>query len=119
MSLAPLLCWGRVGLGVVAMAAPRLPARPWVGDDADRPSVKLLSRSMGARDLAIGLGGVVALREGMPARRWIQAGAICDAMDMVGTLIHFRSLPRLGRLFVLAVTSSSLGLSAHLARRSV
>ncbi|MEO6121441.1 MAG: hypothetical protein ABIW46_02810, partial [Acidimicrobiales bacterium] len=69
-SATRLLALGRVALGVTAMVAPTLPSRPWVGGDATRPTIKLFARSLGARDLAIGLGGVLAFRRGAPVRGW-------------------------------------------------
>ena len=54
------LAWARVALGVAAFALPRLPATPWIGKDASRPSSRLLSRALGARDVALGLGALVS-----------------------------------------------------------
>lgn len=108
---ARLLAWGRVGLGITAIVAPALPARPWVGDEADRPAVRLLCRSLGARDLAVGLGGVLAFRHRTPVRGWVEAGGLCDVGDLAGTLVHFRSLPRLGRLAIVAVTAGAIVVS--------
>ncbi|MDP9388535.1 MAG: hypothetical protein M3Q48_11655, partial [Actinomycetota bacterium] len=67
------LSYGRVGLGVTALVAPRLPSAPWVGDaDARRPAVQLFARALGARDVALGLGPVLALRHHAPARGWLE-----------------------------------------------
>lgn len=112
---AGALAAGRVALGVTAMLAPALPSRPWVGADATRPTIKLLARSLGARDLAIGLGGLLALRHDGPVRGWMEAGGVCDLGDLAGTLVHFRALPRTGRLLILAVTSASAAASGFLA----
>jgi len=58
---ARALASARVALGVTAFALPRLPARPWVGTDAARPSVEVMGRALGARDVALGLGALLAL----------------------------------------------------------
>ncbi len=99
------------------MGAPALPSRPWVGAEAARPAVKLFARSMGARDVALGLGALLALRHDAPVRGWVEAGGLCDAGDVVGTLVHFRDLPRLGRLVIVAVAGGSMVASRWLATR--
>ncbi|MDQ1397665.1 MAG: hypothetical protein QOG64_2924 [Acidimicrobiaceae bacterium] len=98
------LAYARIGLGVSAVLAPTLPARPWVGDDADRPAVKVLARALGGRDIALGLGAVLALSHDGPVRGWIEGAALADAGDLAATLLSFRSLPRAGRLGIVGVT---------------
>jgi hypothetical protein len=112
-----VLGWLRVGLGVLALVAPSAPARPWVGRDATRPSVKTLARALGARDLALGLGTVLARRHGAPLRGWLEGSALADAGDAVATLIGWRTRPSLGRLAVLAAASGGAISCGLLARR--
>lgn len=113
---ARLLSYARVGLGVTAFVAPRLPSVPWVGDaEARRPSVQLLARSLGARDVALGVGPVLALRHGAPARGWVEAGGLADAGDLVGTLVAWRTLPRRTRLVMVGIITASLAASRVLA----
>ena len=64
----------RVGVGVVAFAAPGLLSRSWTGGAGDGPSGQVpgqvpgrvlgqvLGRALGGRDLALGLGALAALR---------------------------------------------------------
>lgn len=106
---ARLLSYGRIALGVTAMLAPRLPSQPWVGGaEARRPSLQLFARSLGARDVALGLGPVLALRHGAPARGWIEAGGLADAGDLVGTCVAWRTLPRRTRLVMLGIITTSM-----------
>lgn len=104
-------CWlsyARIGLGVSALVTPRLPSTPWVGDvEARRPAVKLFARSLGARDVALGLGPVLALRRDAPVRGWVEAGGLADAGDLVGTLMAWRDLPRRTRLVMLGIITGS------------
>jgi hypothetical protein len=97
---------GRVALGLTALAWPSVPARPWVGAAADNLAARVFGRALGARDLAMGLGALTALRrpaaEPGPACAWVIAGALSDALDVVATLSSWRELPRTGRWLVAA-----------------
>lgn len=101
--LAANLAWARIGLGATAILLPSLPLRPWVGGEtARKPRAKLLARALGARDIALGLGVILALRHDAPLRGWVEGGGLADAGDVVATLLAFSSLPRFGRWLVLA-----------------
>ena len=95
---------GRVALGLAALARPSVPARPWVGAAADGVAARVFGRALGARDVALGLGTLGALRslaaEPGPARAWVAAGALSDALDVAATLSSWRDLPPKGRWLV-------------------
>jgi hypothetical protein len=97
---------GRVALGVTALAWPSVPARPWVGAAADGVAARVFGRALGARDLALGLGALAALRgpgaEAGTARAWVAAGALSDALDVVASVSSWRELPRVTRWLVAA-----------------
>jgi len=97
---------GRVALGVIALAWPAVPARPWVGAAADNVAARVLGRALGARDLALGLGALAALQgpaaAAGPARAWVGAGALSDALDVAATMASWRELPRFTRWLVVA-----------------
>jgi hypothetical protein len=108
---------GRMAFGVAFLLAPGLAARGWVGGDAQRPGAKVLTRALGARDLALGLGVVIAQDQGAPVRGWLEASALADAGDFLGTLLGGRDLPPLGRAGVLALAGGSAAVAAWLARQ--
>ena len=111
--LAEAVAVGRVAIGIVALAAPTVPLRPWVGRDfAWQPRAKLLARSLGARDLALGIGVLLALRHDTPVRGWVEGSGLADAGDTVATLMAFGKLPKASRWLVLA----SAGGAAAIAR---
>jgi hypothetical protein len=113
---ATALAWGRIGIGVASVAAPRAALAPWVGeDDAARPSVRLLARSLGGRDIALGVGTLLAMSHDAPVRGWIEAGALADAADTVGSVLVFRGLPTKTRWLFVAVSGGAVALGRILA----
>ena len=101
--IAEAIALGRIGIGIIALVAPTVPLRPWVGRDfAWQPRAKLLARSLGARDLALGVGVMLALRHKSPVRGWVEGAALADAGDTLATLLAFGKLPKSGRWLVLA-----------------
>ena len=106
---ATLVAAGRVAIGVTALAWPSVPSRPWVGATADDLTARVFGRALGARDLALGLGALAALRrpaaeagQAGSASAWVAAGALSDALDVVASLASWRDLPRAGRWLVAA-----------------
>jgi hypothetical protein len=97
---------GRVALGLTALAWPSVPARPWTGAGNDDLTARVFGRALGARDLALGLGALAALRDQaaspQSARSWVAAGALSDALDVAASLAAWRELPRVTRWLVVA-----------------
>src|ERR687896_1715604 len=111
--LAGLISLGRFIFGVAFIAQPRLMERAWIGKQARVPGAQLLARAVGARDLALGLGGLQALlRNDGSARPWLAAAAVCDAVDFGATWAAGRTIPRQARTGVLAIASVFSLLSA-------
>jgi hypothetical protein len=114
--LAQLVAVGRIGIGCTALAAPTLMTRPWIGDAAESPDARLLSRTMGGRDLALGLGTLRALAVAdAEARPWVALAGMADAVDAAVTLLAFRRLPRLTRWGILASTLGAAVVSFRVA----
>jgi hypothetical protein len=108
----------RCALGLAALAAPTVPLAPWVGEARSAPAVRLLARALGARDLALGLGALLALSGDGPVRGWMEAAALADAGDVLVTLGTSAIGPRRGRLAVLAAAAGG-ATCAGLAARHV
>ena len=114
--LAQLVAIGRIGIGCTALAAPTLMTRPWIGDAAASADARLLSRTMGGRDLALGLGTLRALGvDDAEARPWVALAGMADAVDAAVTLLAFRRLPRLTRWGILASTIGAAVVSFRVA----
>jgi hypothetical protein len=111
--LAGLISLGRFLFGVAFIAEPKLMERAWIGKQARLPGAQLLARAVGARDLALGLGGLQALaRNDGSARPWLAAAAVCDAVDFGATWTAGRGIPRQARSGVLAIAGVFSLLSA-------
>ena len=105
----------RVAIGAAAVLAPRLVMRPLLGPGMGRPIDKLLARSLGIRDVALGMGAILAMDRGAPSRGWLEAGGLADAGDLLATLLAFRSLPRFGRWTMLLAISGAIAAAGVLA----
>ena len=85
--LAVSLAGGRIPIGVVSLLAPGLVGRTMMGPDAVSAGTRLLLRIVGARDLALGIGVLVALDRDAPVRGWLRASAVVDGLDAAGSLL--------------------------------
>ena len=107
---------GRMAVGAAFVLAPGLAGRIWVGRDALRPGAKVLARAFGARDLALGLGVVIAIDRGAPVRGWLEGSALSDAVDFCASLLGGDTVPAVSRPGVLAIGSGSAAVAAWLSR---
>ena len=105
-SLAIALSAGRVLAGVGLVAAPSRAAAGWIGPEADLPSVQVVIRALGVRDLALGVGTIAAFRGGDPTP-WVIAGIASDAVDLGATVAGGRSLPPTGRVGVALIAAAA------------
>jgi hypothetical protein len=48
---------------------------------------------LGGRDVALGLGTVIAVDRGKPVRGWLEGSALADAVDCLACLLARRELP--------------------------
>ena len=105
----------RIALGAAFVLFPGIAGRMWIGSDAARRPVKVLARAFGARDLAIGLGVVIALDRGTPVRGWIEAGALSDGIDTAASLLAGSSIHPLIRWPAIALGAASTAVGVSLA----
>jgi hypothetical protein len=101
---------GRIGFGLALVAAPERVTGPWLGKDAGRVGTQVVTRGLGARDLALGVGGLIAPTAQL--RPWVAAAIAADAADLVGTLAAGDALPVTGRVLVGVVASAGVVLGA-------
>ena len=115
--------WLRAAVGVAMIAAPNLVVPAPEG--APPPgSLAFMVRTIGVRDLAIGLGTVAAARAAAPddMRRWLRYGLLSDALDVVAGATAGRLLGRGGAtaaaLIPVPFVAADLGVLRTLTDRS-
>jgi hypothetical protein len=112
------LAAGRAALGVAVLAAPEAVTSRWLGDaNARLPVVGDLARSLGARDLALGLAMIATLEDAGAGSRVQLLCALVDGVDTVATVIARSSLPRKGVIGTVLVAGASSVVGVYLAQR--
>jgi hypothetical protein len=111
--LTGFISLGRLVFGTVFITRPKVMDEAWIGRPARLPGAQVLARAVGARDLALGLGGIqAAVRNDGSARAWMGAAALCDAVDFGATWAAGRKIPRSARTTVLGIAAGAAVLSA-------
>jgi hypothetical protein len=106
--LGRLIAGTRAAIGSSLIAAPRLGSATWVGRPRRSAPTGVLTRAIGARDLAIGAGGLAS--RGDARRGWLAAGVLCDTVDLVATLIDRDELPDTAVPMVVATAGAGIAL---------
>jgi len=98
--------WLRAGVGVGLVVLPGRFLR-LSGREAPTPVSILLMRTIGIRDLVLGVGTVAAARSGDAGdvRRWTSAGLASDSLDVAASLATARSI---GRAEAVGATAAAL-----------
>lgn len=113
--LARMMGLTRVAFGAAFLLAPRRFARLWTGETTDTATATIASRATGGRDIALGLGLLMALEDGAPARRWLEAGAVADATDCVSCAASWQKLGAFRALASIATAAGAAWLGVRLA----
>ena len=114
--LAVGLAGGRIAIGVLSLLAPGVVGRAMTGRDGAIGGTRLFARMVGARDLGLGLGVLLALDRGAPVRGWLEVSGVVDGIDAGACLLARRHLRT--SVFPAAVGLASAGalLSGWLSR---
>lgn len=93
MAKGETMGWLRSLVGVALIVAPGVPMR-LSGNERPTGASLLLMRTIGIRDLVLGVGTVVAARSGDAGDvvRWNSATLASDSLDTVVSLASFRSI---------------------------
>lgn len=92
--------WLRTSVGLALMVAPGAPMR-LAGGESPTAAALLLMRTIGIRDLVLGLGTVTAAQtaDESDKRRWVKATLASDALDTIVSLAAMRAIGRRDALF--------------------
>lgn len=116
-TLAISLARARIAVGIAAIAAPRLAVRV-LSDGTDHGRLApALVRMVGARDVALGLGTVVAIDHGAPVRGWLEGSALTDAADCATGFLARRHLSGPAFRVATGLGGASAALGLYLSRR--
>jgi hypothetical protein len=108
----------RVAAGAGFFLFPGRVMRLWTGRNETSSSLRLAARSLGIRDLAIGLGTLIALENhgrGPHLRGWLEAGALSDSGDLVAMLGAWGHISKPRAVFFGVVTAASVVVGLQLA----
>jgi hypothetical protein len=107
---------GRIAFGVGLIVAPQRVASGWLAGDAQRAPTQVAVRGLGARDVALAAGVVLAAREGAALRPWLVGCLVCDLADIASTLAAGSALPARARWGTVALAGSAAIAGAALTR---
>jgi hypothetical protein len=108
------LALSRVALGAAILVAPGPILRRWLGREAGEPIPRLLARSVAGRDIALGLGALLALQHDKSVRGWLEATMVADASDAVALVAGLRHLSWSRALAAAVPTVAALGVGGRL-----
>ncbi len=120
MDGAALAIWvsrGRIAIGIAAVLAPRFAARRLSADGEATGLGPMLARMTGARDIALGLGTLVAGDKGAPVRGWLEGSALADATDALAAVAAREQLSPLAFMSSVGLATSSALVCTVLSRR--
>ncbi len=115
--LAILAARGRIVIGAVAVVAPGLAARVMGGRRGSEGVAPALARMLGARDVALGLGVVIALDRGAPVRGWLEGSALSDTVDCLACVAAREQMPPRASRAAAGLGAASAALGMFLSRR--
>jgi hypothetical protein len=107
----------RIALGIVAIAAPEVVIRTMSGRTKSPGLTPLFVRMLGGRDIALGLGTVVALDHGAPVRGWIEGSALADTVDCLASVLARHNMVPRARGATTGLSGASAILGVWLSRR--
>jgi hypothetical protein len=93
---ARLLAGGRMAFGAALLLAPERIAANWVGEHAKSPAVRSLARSIGVRDMVLGMIALHTIDHPQVGPRWQATCASVDTVDLLAALTARSDLPASG-----------------------
>jgi hypothetical protein len=102
----------RIAYGAGLIAAPTRLGRRWLGPAANVAPTQVPLRALGAREIILHAGAIVAAVRGAPLRPWLVGSIAGDLTDLAATFAGRAELPRGSSTATLVVGGSSALLTA-------
>jgi hypothetical protein len=104
----------RIAYGVTLMIAPGRLTLRWLGPDSSRAPAQVPLRGLGAREIVLHTGAVIAAVRDRPLRPWLAGSIAGDCADIAATVIGRAELPDGAPLATAVVAGASALISAAL-----
>ena len=106
----------RILYGAALLVTPSNTTKRWLGSDGQRPGGgQVAIRALGAREVALHAGALVAALTGAPVRPWLAASFAGDCADIASTWAAASALPDGSPLATTVVAGGSAALTAAVA----
>jgi hypothetical protein len=102
----------RIAYGAALALAPARTTRAWLGGDGATPGGRVALRALGAREVVLHTGAVVAALDGGPVAPWLIGSIAGDVSDIAATFVSGDGLPDGAPVKTLAVAGASAALTA-------
>jgi hypothetical protein len=113
---ARALAIGRAVFGAALLIVPETVAKGWLGEYAERPAVHALVRSIGVRDMVLGMIALHTLDHPEVGPRWQATCAVVDTVDLLATGAARNDLPAAGVAGTAAVAGGAAAAGFYFAR---
>jgi hypothetical protein len=102
----------RIAYGAGLVAAPSRLGRRWLGPAANAAPTQVPLRALGAREIILHTGAMIAAVRGAPLRPWLAGSIAGDLSDLAATVAGRGELPEGSATATLVVGGSSALISA-------
>jgi hypothetical protein len=102
----------RIAYGAGLIAAPSRLGRRWLGPAANAAPTQVPLRALGAREIILHTGAMIAAVRGAPLRPWLAGSIVGDISDLAATVAGRGELPKGSATATLVVGGSSAVISA-------
>jgi hypothetical protein len=105
----------RIAYGAGLVAAPSRLGRRWLGPAANGAPTQVPLRALGAREMILHAGAIIAAVRGAPLRPWLAGSIVGDLSDLAATVAGRNQLPKGSATATLVVGGSSALISTAVA----
>jgi hypothetical protein len=102
----------RIAYGAGLIAAPSRLGRRWLGPAANAAPTQVPLGALGAREIILHSGAMIAAVRGAPLRPWVAGSIVGDLSDLAATVAGRGELPKGSATATLVVGGSSALISA-------